>query len=82
MNEVIVQSLIDLIVFLEFSDDETVNSDAAVQVLESVSENLSHLTNSDVELFMQIARNYANDFSDPKIKAFISDSEMLIGIRS
>ncbi len=82
MNEPVVKALIDLIVFLEFSDDSTVDPDAAVHMMETVSARLSALSKSEVKSFVDIAHTYAGDFSDAKIKDFVGSLEGAMGLEA
>jgi len=80
MNESIVRVLIDLIVFLEFSDDSTVDPDAAVNMMETVSARLSELSSDETKSFIDIAHKYASEFRDSKVRGFVKSLDQSMGL--
>lgn len=51
-ENIIVKSLVDVMVFLEFSDDESINPDMAIKLLEGIGAELTNLDNESKKKFV------------------------------
>lgn len=80
MNVTLIRTLIDVIVFLEFSDEQEVGLDTAVNVLEDITASLANLSEEEKEEFMRVAEEYAVSFSNSDTQDFIRSREKLLGL--
>lgn len=68
INNCLLQSLADLLLFLEFSSEDQVNPDAAVQAMEQLSATLQQLSDIDkdnlVLAFKKLSSQYGGGKAD------------------
>lgn len=71
MNTELIRSLVDLLAFLELSDSRVVDTDSAVQAMETVARNLQRLSSPDREEFLQAVARMAQETIDDRKRAFL-----------
>lgn len=72
IKEAISRALIDTILFLEFSSDETINPDASVAQMEQISATLQDMDENGIKYFLKICSKIAIEYKDaPEKSKFI-----------
>ncbi|AXF63599.1 MULTISPECIES: hypothetical protein [Leclercia] len=76
----LIKIIADMTIFLEFTDDHSLNPDAAVEMMERIAAELQRLTDAEkarvIDSFTEIAKAYRGDESD-----FIKDLPDTFGLR-
>nr|WP_320015637.1 hypothetical protein [uncultured Desulfobacter sp.] len=81
VNEAVSRALIETIMFLEFSDDETINPDASVVQMEQISSILQDMDDNEIKKFIKICSMVANEYKDnPEKSKFISSIGENLGL--
>ena len=80
MNESLVRAILDVAVFLEFADDETVDPDAAVGAMEQLSATLQGMSLGDQAAFAIAVRRLSSRYESVEIAAFVSDLPDALGL--
>lgn len=76
----LIDALIDALLFLELSDDSTVDADAAVETIEAMAADLQQLTPEDRSLFVQYIATKADDASSSEQSNFIRQIPSMLGL--
>jgi diadenosine tetraphosphate (Ap4A) HIT family hydrolase len=63
-NKAILRALIDTIMFLEFSDNENINPDAAVAQMEQIASFLQDMDKKEIEQFVETCSLVAQEYKD------------------
>lgn len=66
MNQALLQVVVDMILFLTLSDDETVDQDAAIEQLEHIAATLKQLPGDERDQFLTFVAERAAQSDDPK----------------
>jgi hypothetical protein len=69
--ETLARIVLDLLLFLELSDDSTVDPDAAVTQMESVAANLQALAPNDRGQFVALTEQYADEREPGRDRDFL-----------
>ncbi|MEM8535048.1 MAG: hypothetical protein AAGF95_29700 [Chloroflexota bacterium] len=83
MNEVLTQVIINTILFLELSDDEIIDQDAAVSQLEQMASILKQLDEADQKTFIKLIEKFADeeDSTDQERIQFLHSIPENLGLR-
>lgn len=76
----LIDALIDALLYLELSDDSTVDADAAVETIEAMAADLQQLTPEDRSLFVQYIATKADDASSSEQSNFIRQIPSMLGL--
>lgn len=74
------RALIEMIVFLEFSNKEIIDEDTAVKKMEQIASILIEMDEKDKTEFLQICNKVANEYTDGNISEFISNMGKHFGL--
>ncbi|EJL98178.1 hypothetical protein PMI18_04116 [Pseudomonas sp. GM102] len=77
INKQIVRAIVEVAVFLEFSGEEAINSDAAVQVLEQLASTLQMMDSETKSSLCSQFENIAVEYSDEQAEFVESLGEAL-----
>lgn len=66
INSHLLYSLVDLLLFLEFSDENIIDSDAAVQAMEQLSARLMEMQEADKVAFVSECKKLSAQFNGEK----------------
>jgi len=76
----LVKIIADFAIFLEFNDEDTLNPDAAVEMMESIAADLDLLSNDEkvnlIKSFEDISKTYSGEEAD-----FVKDLPDTFGLR-
>lgn len=75
LNDCLIRSILDLIIFLEFSGEDTVDPDAAVGVLEQLSAQLLRMDENDKNLFVEKISALSSEYAGEKAEFIKSIGE-------
>lgn len=73
----LVKSLVQFLVFLEFSDDDVVDPDIAIQEMEKISTELKSLEESKLALLLEDIYQLSTHYDDEKASFLMSIDEYL-----
>lgn len=79
LNEAVVNSLVEIMFFLEFSDESIVDPDSSIQALETVSYELRSMDTESKILFCEQLKKIARSSSEEKrnfIKTLLKQFEL------
>lgn len=76
-SDKIIKCFVEMIIFLEFSDENIVNSDSAIEILELISSELQSMDESNKEFFKKQIEKIAISYSADKKKFVLSLPEYL-----
>ena len=80
MNRVLVQVIAQVAVFLQFTDDATLDPDAAVKQLEDLAFQLQQLPPADRIEFIRVLSEVAGDWPSDRERRFLLKLPEAIGI--
>lgn len=79
LNDKLVRSILDALIFFEFSSDETIDPDASMEMVETIAANLQSLKESEKKellfAFIKVSTHYP-----PEQKEFIRSLPASLGI--
>jgi hypothetical protein len=82
MNDTLVRAILDLAVFLEFADDQTVDPDAAIEALEQLSSTLMGMDPADQIAFTTSVGQLASQYGDAEVSEFVRSLPSAFGLGS
>ena len=68
--EKVIKTLINILVTIEFSNDEYIDEDFAVSIMEDATTFLNQLDSEEAKYFMEVAKEFAKNKQD-NINSFI-----------
>jgi hypothetical protein len=80
VNQVLVQVIAQVAVFMEFADDATLNPDAAVKQQEDLAFQLQQLAPADRSEFIRLLSEVAGQWPNERERQFLLDLPEAIGI--
>lgn len=80
MKDYLIKALVDLILFLEFSDDEVVDPDASIQAMEQLSATLLDMTDGEKDAFIDKVNSMVADY-DKEEAEFLSSIGEALGLK-
>jgi hypothetical protein len=80
MIDVLVRALVQVTVFLEFSDESTVDPSAAVSLMETLSAELQELSDEQRRVVVDEIVNLARGLETPQIREFVADLPGAMGL--
>ena len=80
VTETLARIVLDLILFLELSDDSTVDPDTAVTQMESIAVNLQALAPSDRGRFVALAEQCADERESERERDFLRSLPAAMGL--
>ncbi|MFK7974467.1 MAG: hypothetical protein AB8B66_06405 [Rickettsiaceae bacterium] len=79
LSNKLIKVLLDLVIFIEFSNEDIVNEDAAVGILEEVAAELQDLEQEDKQELLKQIKNLSSMYSSEK-KAFLENFSDYFGL--
>ncbi|KLT73114.1 hypothetical protein PL75_04175 [Neisseria arctica] len=80
MNQILMKSLIDALLFFEFSNEEILNPDSAIEIMESIAINFQEMNQIDIKIFLETLESLElNSYTQEEIN-FIRNLPEFMGI--
>ncbi|MCP4138644.1 MAG: hypothetical protein GY754_47245 [bacterium] len=76
IQEAVSRALIEVILFLEFSDEDSVHPDTSVEQMEHIASTLQKMDEKGIKNFLEVCSLMANEYKDDEEK---SEFLLLIG---
>ncbi|WP_341793040.1 MULTISPECIES: hypothetical protein [unclassified Rickettsia] len=70
MNSHLIKIILDIAIFLEFSNEDIINDDSAIQMMESIAYELQKMEESHKNDFIKKINELANEYKDEQ-KVFV-----------
>ncbi|WP_342269729.1 hypothetical protein [Rickettsia endosymbiont of Orchestes rusci] len=70
MNSHLIKIILDIVIFLEFSNEDIINDDSAIQMMESIAYELQKMEESHKNDFIKKINELANEYKDEQ-KVFV-----------
>lgn len=64
MNEYLIKSLVEALLFLEFSSEDVVKPDESIRIMESIASILMDMNDKDKMKFLESLKNLSKNFKD------------------
>lgn len=81
LNNVLIKSILETLIFLEFSDDKVLDPDASIEMMETIASNLQDLGDKEKkDLFLEFSK--MSTYYPLQQKEFIQDLSNSLGLES
>lgn len=80
INHHLAKAVIDIAVFLEFTEENVLNADAAMEALEQLAEELQQMSSEEKDVFVQRCHELAGSYGDKE--QFVRNLPEALGIGS
>lgn len=79
-NKHVVKALADVAIFLEFTDENLLNQDIAIQMMEQMAAELRFMDQNEKLSLSKTFNELSNEFTDPLHKTFVKNLSDSLGI--
>lgn len=76
----LIKALIDIAIFLEFTDDVLLNEDLSVQIMENLAAELQLINKNLIPDLIKSIRSIAHEYKDPEQALFVQQLPETFGI--
>lgn len=80
MHQILVKAVVDLALFLEFSSDKIVDTDAAIEAMEQLASTLQAMNSDDQFEFVNITRELALEFGNVHEREYVIKLPNALGL--
>lgn len=80
INEPLMDAVVQMVMFLEFSDHNMVDEDAAIGMMEQVTATLQELRSADKQEFLNYLKGRASHAESEKQRQFLEDFASSLGL--
>jgi hypothetical protein len=82
LNRHVVKALADVAIFLEFTDEDLLNQDAAIEVMEQLAAELQLMNQDEKTNLSRLFDELSNDFPNARHKDFVKNLSDSLGLNA
>jgi len=81
MNKILVENLVDILIFLEFTDEKLLNLDTSVEMQERISLLLQGLLKEEKKHLLYLLKENTKNYESEKLKNYILSLPETLGLQ-